>query len=717
MESESKDPTKVEIIKQIKKVNDDGSYTFGYEAEDGTFKIESRDVLGNVKGTFGFVDTDGEIKRVSYSTTNATESATVSSADKERSQTVQSIPKVHNRTIVSTTRRPNIIYPSSVIQSIPRRRIISSSSTTSSSSSNSNISTASTTERPSYKNLVKAHDFDITARSSSTTESPIRSSTVGIRPAGHFIRSSTISPHSDNQRFTEGQLIRPTQPDIITPRPTESYTRRLLITRNPYLDEQSASTVKPVEEQAEEHVRGNLLRRQLSQEKISTFDTRQHIINLQQSVGDDSTDVYSGSFTTGAPRPLFTTTDRPRIFATPTASTIKGITPAKYQSFYQKNLARGARPTPTNYITETTTTDSSNTDPNYVTPNPLPVVQIPNTEEVIPMVRRHPFHRGAYLIPVNQYQGNRYVLEEPHEDVSQQQYVTQYAYPTNQQYIQETNHIAQMPYHIIPKRRPIPILPIDDYRSVPVDNLFTPHPQQAYQQIAIPAHPMIEMQEEIDNIKPPVSTKDFQKLLNRLIFRQSQLQEISRLEQTKGMQQNYYAPERYRVQPTPVSVFVRTRPEIRHNNGPVQFVSAPQNPRQRPFISIEPQRPISVQQKMIETQNYNSIDYNNNYMPEYRSSRRVARLLHPNTRPKDDENENLLPPDVREMLLLRMLQLAINPNLPLPPSEGETMASVIRETKKKPIIRNVEILGEERDEEKPVTRSKRYRESDEYDYY
>ncbi|XP_025406476.1 mediator of RNA polymerase II transcription subunit 15-like [Sipha flava] len=64
-------PKDVSIIKQINKVNDDGSYTFGYEASDGSFKVESRDVAGNVKGMFGFVDESGQLKRVTYSANNS----------------------------------------------------------------------------------------------------------------------------------------------------------------------------------------------------------------------------------------------------------------------------------------------------------------------------------------------------------------------------------------------------------------------------------------------------------------------------------------------------------------------------------------------------------------------------------------------------------------------------------------------------------------------
>lgn len=59
--------TPVPILKQINTVNDDGSYTYGFEAADGTFKIETRDVNGNVKGKYGYVDANGDLKTVEYS--------------------------------------------------------------------------------------------------------------------------------------------------------------------------------------------------------------------------------------------------------------------------------------------------------------------------------------------------------------------------------------------------------------------------------------------------------------------------------------------------------------------------------------------------------------------------------------------------------------------------------------------------------------------------
>ena len=37
--SETQVEPQIAILKQIRKVNDDGSYTFGYEAGDGSFKV------------------------------------------------------------------------------------------------------------------------------------------------------------------------------------------------------------------------------------------------------------------------------------------------------------------------------------------------------------------------------------------------------------------------------------------------------------------------------------------------------------------------------------------------------------------------------------------------------------------------------------------------------------------------------------------------------
>ena len=46
--------------------NEDGSYTYGYEAADGTFKLETRFPDGAVQGKYGYVDVNGEVKIIEY---------------------------------------------------------------------------------------------------------------------------------------------------------------------------------------------------------------------------------------------------------------------------------------------------------------------------------------------------------------------------------------------------------------------------------------------------------------------------------------------------------------------------------------------------------------------------------------------------------------------------------------------------------------------------
>ena len=56
----------IAILKQINRHNEDGSYTYGYEGADGSFKIETKDANGDVKGKYGYVDGDGKVRTVEY---------------------------------------------------------------------------------------------------------------------------------------------------------------------------------------------------------------------------------------------------------------------------------------------------------------------------------------------------------------------------------------------------------------------------------------------------------------------------------------------------------------------------------------------------------------------------------------------------------------------------------------------------------------------------
>jgi Insect cuticle protein len=59
-EPEAKAPP-VQTIRNYNKVNDDGSFTFGYEAADGSFKEETRGTDCVVRGRYGYVDPEGEL--------------------------------------------------------------------------------------------------------------------------------------------------------------------------------------------------------------------------------------------------------------------------------------------------------------------------------------------------------------------------------------------------------------------------------------------------------------------------------------------------------------------------------------------------------------------------------------------------------------------------------------------------------------------------------
>jgi len=61
--------TPVPILRYIDTQNPDGSYTFGYESGDGTYKIETRYVTGEVKGKYGYYDDTGLLREVEYGAT------------------------------------------------------------------------------------------------------------------------------------------------------------------------------------------------------------------------------------------------------------------------------------------------------------------------------------------------------------------------------------------------------------------------------------------------------------------------------------------------------------------------------------------------------------------------------------------------------------------------------------------------------------------------
>merc|ERR1711973_561720 len=58
--------TPVPILKFIDQHNNDGSYTYGFQSADGTYKIETRLITGEVKGKYGYIDVNGNLKETTY---------------------------------------------------------------------------------------------------------------------------------------------------------------------------------------------------------------------------------------------------------------------------------------------------------------------------------------------------------------------------------------------------------------------------------------------------------------------------------------------------------------------------------------------------------------------------------------------------------------------------------------------------------------------------
>lgn len=613
-EAESKD--KLEIVKQIKKVNDDGSYTIGYEADDGSFKIESRDVQGNIKGTYGYIDDDGEVKRVSYSTKNTSE--TVPKLEPTAS-VVQRIPRI-NKNYTTTTKTlstfstPSTVVSSTststVVQSIPRRRVT-----------------------PTTASKIKLNQTDLPSIIVPNQEKPRITPTV-------------ITAHQYNQRSIN-QIVRPefATAALLEKKPTQAS----------HLNEAEYADIKPVTEQSEVH--GNLLRRQ-------TFDVQQHAANLRQSHGADAPDVYTASVTTGMPRPLFTTV-RP--------ATIES-TSSKYTPIYHRNVA----PEITTLSPSTSQESSTTETPQYTTPVSATPVQIP-PNQIEPLVAiRHPY-RGTIVVPLRELQAREQVEAIPYVR-NQPVYSPVVRIPLPNDAVQQPDP-RTVPVYV---RRP----PVHILRSMPVqvDENGYVRELRPIQPYAPEAQYINEEENEIESIKPPVSVQDFQKLLNLLIARQRKLEQVNRLASSMrnlGQYENVYQAA------TPVP-YVVTKYQNLQQRGPVQFVAQEtdkdkQNTQNRIFYT--PQQPY----------NYNP------YQTQYQQpSRRVARLL----KPERNVAEDYLPPDVREMLLLRMLQLAINPALPID-EDVESLGSATDIQMTKQPVRNVEILGEEEEEDKRMMRAKR----------
>ncbi|KAL0275686.1 UNVERIFIED_CONTAM: hypothetical protein PYX00_003474 [Menopon gallinae] len=331
----------VAILKQINRVNEDGSYTFGYEAADGSFKIETRDVNGNVKGMFGFINEDGELKRVSYSASNGTGFQTSGtfnvpslpgtslSSDEEADGPYRNIPpqllrqRLFPKQDAST--RITLLPPSTTsyddirtTELIPTPRLpIYIFSTTPTSND------ITTTIRPVViQHIPKVRPSPATSVTE-TTESEEVDKRTTVATFGSLLPKKTSNTNyvtlksgDATTEVTESEEVTTKKPSVIQViRPRTGPFKKVIVTKRPI----AASTPKTITttefysneflQRLREKNQQSGVRRQLDFD--NNYSTTPENANLITSGTEDSPDVYGGSptprpYTTVAYRTLFT---------------------------------------------------------------------------------------------------------------------------------------------------------------------------------------------------------------------------------------------------------------------------------------------------------------------------------------------------------------------------------------------------------------------------
>ncbi|XP_011879528.1 PREDICTED: uncharacterized protein LOC105568446 isoform X2 [Vollenhovia emeryi] len=677
--SETHHDHQVAILKQIRKVNEDGSYTYGYEAGDGSFKVESRDVLGNIKGTFGFVDADGEIKRVSYSSSNGTGfKATTMSPLQEHVSVVQSIPRI-NRT--STTRKPNIVYATttesptraSVVQSIPRTRKTTTTGTTTTTTS------TTTTEAPK---TIFGHYLKGTPKS---------------RP--RFVINGQQRPIviEEGPEDEDSQINRPSTDD------KSGAYRRIIFAKRPIEHSLPPISEDFVEKEDDAKITtGNTLRRQLHDETTKSSSITDD--------SDDHSDVYGGSLSTT--RPLFTTTAPSRVLQR-VSSTPRTERPKFYVN-RQENLGAGGRfdnpkyEDSRIYETDTKPTQEERTSTQQILLR-TSTARIPtetrdyvrqSTEPVF--LRQQPEQYLPSRILVQSQQGNleedggvfrgipigRLLLRPPsnHQPVystttdANVHYLTENPVPDPED---EARIAMNMNYMRSRPVRPL-IYPEPEQRARPVLRPIpstVTHPDERDYQATTPEYPFragaLALPPEPPNpIAPPLSRRDFQVLLRRLLVSQYGVQALSYpksfLEDALYDQQPYPSyPAGYQA-PLP-------RPELAYDQ---QAQYGDRVPLRRP---VYPRALSPLYHPQYD-------DYHDRY------PKRVYRQKF-YTQDVADEGDEILPATIREALLLRMVNLAINTERSTMVPITTTPASRYRKTGP---VRSVQIITDDDEEDKDL---------------
>lgn len=700
--SETADPKKVDIVKQIRRLNEDGSYTVGYEAGDGTFKIESRDVQGNIKGTFGYVDGDGEIKRVSYSTSNGTHSPLL----------IPIVPSVRiNRTSSSTTRRPQptVVYSKTssgptkptVIQAIPRRRPTTSTNQPAAITTTESyrvvtgnllsLNASNPTVDPSEPKILKQFPI-FTPRTSSETIKPV------------LLPESNTPVNEPKIYHQNGQQRMPLEANSTASTTVSSFIRSALVY------EKTLDRAK----ENQKAIRQNTFRRQLN----PTNFENEHMYALQQSVGEDTTDVYGGSIALGTSRPLFTTTTgRPRPIS------IHSIL-ASRQKLHDKLVTSSPQVREDQQETALEASTNKIDGENYVTSNPIPIIQVPVPDDPL----EHRAIEQTFIKPPIHFRTREFLRDNPGSPIPIGNQRVLLRYNPNFQIDENGQYIRQIPRNVIPIPNPQLINTVQNVENPgpEIENekpSIITIPVQQEQVQRYPNYNQYVHQERLENISPqrapvpvaeirpisaPVSTKDLKRLLQQLLIRQNRLQTLMdiREEYTPPYNSPYPQSSIYDDQYNQKSIFGPRSRFARPYNGFVRQVQYDPNYPYQPIYSNQfPNRNEYRQQDdgyRNEIMNYDpAMPYESQrYVPRRRFFRPRSydpRYEESNSNSVTEPNESqpeFLPPDVREALLLKMLMLAIHPDFQMPSEVQMPMVTTPPpEYRKK--VRNVQILGEE----------------------
>lgn len=104
-------PPPVQTIRNYNKVNDDGSFTFGYEAADGSFKEETRGTDCVVRGKYGYIDPDGNKREFTYVSGNPCDPNAPKDEEEEEEKEEEELPGRANYPVVRPVPRPVPVRP------------------------------------------------------------------------------------------------------------------------------------------------------------------------------------------------------------------------------------------------------------------------------------------------------------------------------------------------------------------------------------------------------------------------------------------------------------------------------------------------------------------------------------------------------------------------------------------------------------------------------